>query len=202
MVCDASFKCTATVSPGATPAGPCRLPGHGRAHRIPRRSLGGAEPPHHPLHRRRRHRARHLARRPARVRRHRPESVRREAPDRLARGAGGRESLQAGRELAGRCATSRACPARCASRRSSTWSFSARTSRMCTPGSSTGPAAQRPMPSSDFSASGSRPRSAPGARSASSRCPSSAPSAWSRRRSSTRCVPVAARSRSFTRATS
>src|SRR5256885_3655644 len=43
---------------------------------ISRRSLGGAEPPHHPVHRRRRHRARHLARRPARIRRQDRKSTR------------------------------------------------------------------------------------------------------------------------------
>ena len=54
----------------------------------------------HPLHRRRRHRARHLAGQRARVRRGGGEGVRRRQADSLVRGAGGREGQGAARRVA------------------------------------------------------------------------------------------------------
>jgi len=93
---------TAGVSPGATPPDPCRLLAMSERIEYPRRSVGGARPPRHSFYRRRRHRARHLARRAAGVRRH----LSGKCPAVNARSIGSRswpaKGLQAGGELASR----------------------------------------------------------------------------------------------------
>ena len=102
--------------------GACRqhepvIPAGGEAIRMSAvRNAGGAGPSHHPLHRGRRHRPRHLARLGARAGRGGGEGVRRQEEDRLDRGLRRREGQE-------RCSTA-GCPTRRSRPSRPTWSAS------------------------------------------------------------------------------